>query len=68
MFDDLDQELQKELIAFCKAEESDRTPKPLNVTLIAEILRQIVRNERKITGFLTNQDTGDVFVRFSFTD
>lgn len=67
MFSSLSAKFQKELLEFVEKEERDTTPKPLKVALVAELLRQIVRNKREITGMATNQRTGDVFVRFSFT-
>ncbi len=67
MFSQLDAELQNELLEFVKKEENNTNPKPLKIVLVAELLRQIARNEREITGMATNQKTGDVFVRFSFT-
>lgn len=68
MFNLLDQELQRELIEFCKREEEDKSPKQLNYALIAELLRQLASGNRQITGMLTNHKTGDVFVRFSFKE
>lgn len=67
MFSSLSAKFQKELLEFVEKEERDTTPRPLKVALVAELLRQIVLNEREITGMVTNQRTGDVFVRFSFT-
>lgn len=67
MFSNFNEEVQSELIAFVEKEERDKSPKPLKVSLVAELMRQIVLNEREITGMATNRKTGDVFVRFSFT-
>lgn len=67
MFNALECELQKELLDFVTKEESNNEPKPLKITLVAELLRQITKGEREIVGIATNSETGDVFVRFSFT-
>ena len=62
----IDAELQKELIAFVEAESKNKQPKKLKESLVAELLRQLIDGDREITGMVTNQKTGDVFVRFSF--
>ena len=67
MFSNFNEEVQSELIAFVEKEERDKSPKPLKVSLVAELMRQIVLNEREITGMVTNRKTGDVFGRFSLT-
>ena len=67
MFALLEAELQKELLEFCKAEENNTEPKPLKEILIAEVLRKIAKGQREITGMATNEETGDVFIRLSFT-
>ena len=66
MFSLLDVELQKELLNFVKNEKANKNAKPLKKHLIEEILSQICKNEREITGLSTCKKTGDVFVRFSF--
>lgn len=49
----IDAELQKELIEFVKTSQSDKTPRPLKVHLVEELLKQIVEGEREITGLIT---------------
>ena len=66
MFSELEESLQKELLEFVE-NEKDKSPKPLRDVFLCELLRQMVNNERMISGLATNQKTGDVFVRFSFT-
>jgi hypothetical protein len=63
----IDAELQKELIEFVKTSQSDKTPRPLKVHLVEELIKQLVNGEREITGLITNHKTGDVFVKFSFS-
>jgi len=67
MLNQLDTELQKELVEFVKQCESDKTPRPLKVHLVEELIKQLVNGEREITGLITNHKTGDVFVKFSFS-
>lgn len=63
----IDAVLQNDLIDFVKKSEADKTPRPLKAHLVEEILKQIVNGEREITGLATNHESGDVFVKFSFT-
>lgn len=67
MLSQIDAELQKELLDFVRDSESDKTPRPLKAYLIAELIKQLVNGDREITGLATNHESGDVFVRFSFT-
>lgn len=67
MLNQLDTELQKELVEFVKQCESDKATRPLKAYLIAELIKQLVNGDREITGLATNHESGDVFVRFSFT-
>ena len=60
-------DLQKELIDFVTDCENNKTPRPLKEHLTKELLRQIVHGEREIGDIATNDDSGDVFVRFCFT-
>ena len=46
MFSNFNEEVQSELIAFVEKEERDKSPNPLKVSLVAELMRQIVLNER----------------------
>ena len=61
-------DLQKELIEFVSACEKDKSPRPLKRHLVEGIIEQIVRGEREIGDIATNSKTGDVFVRFCFTE
>lgn len=65
-------DLQKELLAFVNSCEvngaSGKKPKTLRDVLTEELLRQIMRGEREIGDIATNSETGDVFVRFCFTE
>ena len=67
MFKQLEAELQKELVEFVKQCELDKGKRPLKMHLVEELLRQIIEGQREITGLITNQKNGDVFVKFSFT-
>lgn len=61
-------ELQQELIDFISKCEKNTEARPLKEHLTEELLRQIMHGEREIGDMATNPKTGDVFVRFSFTE
>lgn len=58
---------QRELLQFV-SDCGKGNRRPLRDHLTAELFRQILSGEREIGDMCTNQGTGDVFVRFCFTE
>ncbi len=67
-FDSLDTELQKDLVNFVKESENNHNPRKLKLFLAEALLEDIVKGDREISEIATNRKTGDVFVKFSFTE
>ncbi len=67
-FDSLDAELQKDLVDFVKESENNHKPREFKFFLVEGLLKDIVNGDREIGGMATNCETGDVFVKFSFTE
>lgn len=64
----IDKETQRDLIKFINDSRNNKEPRPLKSFLVESLLEDIVKGRREITGFASDWENGDVFVRLSFTD
>ena len=62
----IDMELQKDLVAFVKAQEEKPYPHTLGDVLLAEILKDIIKGDARMSGCVTNHKTKRMYLEISF--
>ena len=62
----IDMELQKDLIDFVKSQEEMPYPHTLGDVLLAEILKDIIKGDARISGCVTNHDKKRMYLEISF--
>ena len=62
----IDAELQKDLLAFIKAQEEKPYPHVLGDAILVDILKNIVNGETRISGCATNHETKRMYLEISF--
>ena len=62
----IDMELQKDLVDFIKAQEEKPYPHVLGDSLLAEILKDIIKGDARLSGCATNHKTKRMYLEVSF--
>ena len=62
----IDMELQKDLIAFIKAQEEKPYPHVLGDDLMASIMKNIIAGDARLSGCATNHETKRMYLEVSF--
>ena len=62
----IDMELQKDLVDFIKSQEEKPYPHTLGDTLLAEILKDIIKGDARLSGCATNYKTKRMYLEVSF--
>ena len=62
----IDMELQKDLVDFIKAQEEKPYPHTLGDSLLAEILKDIIKGDARLSGCATNHGTKRMYLEVSF--
>lgn len=62
----IDMELQKDLLNFVREQEEKAYPHTLGDELIAEILRDIIKGDARLSGCVTNHEKKRMYLEISF--
>ena len=65
MLTDIDIALQKDLLDFIKKREAEKN-QPFGKALVADLLKDLINGDCKITGCAKNDKTGKLWVEYSF--
>ena len=65
-FERIDMELQKDLVDFVKAQEEKPWPHTLGDAILAEILKDIIKGDARISGSATNHKKKRMYLEISF--
>ena len=66
MLEQIDGALQKDLLDFVKAQEEKPYPHTLGDVLLAEILKDIIKGDARMSGCVTNHKTKRMYLEISF--
>ena len=62
----IDMELQKDLVDFIKSQDEKPYPHTLGDSLLAEILKDIIKGDARLSGCATNHKTKRMYLEVSF--
>lgn len=68
LFDEIDCEMQKDLVNFCKQQSEIPYPHTLALSLKVAILQEIIARKCDITGYAKNDAKGTAYVEFTWGD
>ena len=66
ILEQIDLELQKDLVDFVKAQEEKPWPHTLGDAILAEILKDIIKGDARISGSVTNHKKKRMYMEISF--
>ena len=62
----IDMELQKDLLDFVRKQEEKPYPHTLGDVLLAEILKDIIKGDARLSGSVTNHEKKRMYLEISF--
>lgn len=62
----IDMELQKDLIEFIKKQDAKPYPHVLGESIMAEVLREIINGNARVSGCAKNDAKGTMYIEFTF--
>ena len=66
LLEQIDVELQKDLLAFVKEQEEKPYPHTLGDELLADILKEIINGNARLSGCVTNHEKKRMYLEISF--